>query len=291
MRTLRKGMSGEDVRYLQYILKAQYNQNISTDGSFGPATEASVKAVQKQLGLEGDGSVGPLTQRVIGLSDYIVHIYNKEDVQFAGTPYSNQRTSQYPLYTLKQWAGITKADKVYNLSLFNMISKNSKGQTHDAYGVIKGRTLTYLKADGVDCGYGGSSVRVAVDDRNICAGQFIAIDKGKALNVPGARRAINANGILKDGRYFQVQSVARVSPNELITYMMKNYQVQTMLIQDYGGSTGFYDARVDCLIAGEKEGRDGRPVASVAIIRNAKAQNPIMSAQVCPCCGQEIKNG
>ena len=37
VRTLRKGMSGEDARYLQYFL------GITADGSFGSATETAVK--------------------------------------------------------------------------------------------------------------------------------------------------------------------------------------------------------------------------------------------------------
>ena len=60
MRTLRQGMKGEDVRYLQYFL------GIKADGSFGVATETAVKNKQRQTGFVGkevDGSVGPATQK------------------------------------------------------------------------------------------------------------------------------------------------------------------------------------------------------------------------------------
>ena len=79
MRTLRKGMSGEDVRYLQYTL------GITVDGSFGPATETAVKNKQRTTGLVVDGSVGPATQKKWGLSDFRVHIFDKNQVWFAGT--------------------------------------------------------------------------------------------------------------------------------------------------------------------------------------------------------------
>ena len=48
-----------------------------------------------------------------------------------------------PAKTLRQWAADESADIVYNLALFNMT-----GQGSDRYGVIKGRTLQYLKAKG-----------------------------------------------------------------------------------------------------------------------------------------------
>lgn len=43
MRALRRGMLGEDVRYLQYFL------GIKAGGSFGVATETAVKNKQRQM--------------------------------------------------------------------------------------------------------------------------------------------------------------------------------------------------------------------------------------------------
>lgn len=58
--TLRNGASGENVRTLQYLL-LQHNQNLVVDGSFGPATESAVRAVQSSRNLTADGVVGPKT--------------------------------------------------------------------------------------------------------------------------------------------------------------------------------------------------------------------------------------
>ena len=49
------GSSGDRVRQLQQCLQ------IAADGSFGPQTEAAVKAFQQQCGLTADGRVGPKT--------------------------------------------------------------------------------------------------------------------------------------------------------------------------------------------------------------------------------------
>ena len=224
MRTLKKGVSGEDVRYLQYFL------GIKADGSFGPATETAVKNKQRATGLVADGSVGPATQKKWGLSDFIVHIYDKSQVWFAGTKYGSP---SYPLRTLKQWAELEGADYVFNLSFFNRKSVNDKGNTHDEYGVIKGRTLTYLKAKGYDVGYGGTSEKLTIDANNVCAGYKVGIINGKAKSVSlVGKRARNANGQLKDGRYFHVQSVTTATEHELVQYMLKNYAVDLLLIQD-----------------------------------------------------------
>jgi len=254
LRALRQGMTGNDVRWLQYKL------NITADGSFGPATLNAVKAYQKSKGLAVDGSVGPATQKSLGLSDFIVHIYDKGQVWFAGTKYGSP---SYPLRTLKQWAKLEGADYVFNLAFFNM-----SGSGSDKYGVIKGRTLTYLKAKGYDVGYGGTNEKLTIDANNICAGYKVGIVNGKAKSVSSVgKRARNANGQLKDGRYFHVQSVTTATEHELVQYMLKNYDVDLLLIQDSGGSTGFYDRKKDVLLAGEREGTNGRPVASVVCVR------------------------
>lgn len=290
MRVLKQGMSGEDVRYLQYaILK------IKADGSFGPATKAAVQAKQKQTGLTADGIVGPGTQKAWGLSDFIVHIYDKSQVWFAGTPYGSP---SYPLRTLKQWAELEMADKVYNLAFFNM-----SGSGRDQYGPIKGRTLTYLKAKGTDVGYGGTAERITIDSSNICAGYKVAIKDGlkKSVSTSG-KRTRRANGILEDGRYIDVLSLDLVTEAQLRDFVYANYKVKLLLIQDGGGSGAFYDATAGVLIApeGRKENKTyGRPVASVVCIKgdpvNLKltapqpAPQPAPQTRICPCCGQVIK--
>lgn len=52
---LKRGSRGENVRYLQKLLK------VYPDGIFGINTEEAVKAFQKAHGIKADGIVGPLT--------------------------------------------------------------------------------------------------------------------------------------------------------------------------------------------------------------------------------------
>ena len=58
---LRLGSSGADVRAVQQRLKELGYLKGNADGDFGAATEAAVKAFQKQNGLEADGLVGKQT--------------------------------------------------------------------------------------------------------------------------------------------------------------------------------------------------------------------------------------
>ncbi len=54
-------MKGDDVKAVQAALKAAGFDPKGTDGTFGPNTEAAVKAYQKANDLEADGIVGPIT--------------------------------------------------------------------------------------------------------------------------------------------------------------------------------------------------------------------------------------
>lgn len=255
MRALRKGHSGNDVRYLQYKL------GLTVDGSFGPATEKALKKKQSLLGLKADGSCGPATQKTMGMGDFIVWAFDPKKVWFAGTPYNSP---SYPIRYLKDWARMENADFVFNLAFFNL-----NGNGTDKYHVpIKGRTLTYVRGKGKDIGYGGTAEKITVDSNNICAGYKVAIKDGKSQFVSlVGKRARNANGVLADGRYFHIQSVTKCTEAAMRDYMLRNYNVKTMLIQDSGGSTGFYDRTKNALLAGEREGSNGRPVATVVCVK------------------------
>ncbi|WP_415644762.1 N-acetylmuramoyl-L-alanine amidase [Stackebrandtia soli] len=65
--TLRQGSTGENVRTLQYLLR-QRGQTVVVDGSFGPATDTAVRALQTSLNLTVDGVVGPKTWAVTVLT-------------------------------------------------------------------------------------------------------------------------------------------------------------------------------------------------------------------------------
>ena len=63
-RTLKRGVDGSDVRYLQRRLAA-LGFTVDHDGKFGPATEDAVKKLQSAHGYDVDGVVGPATNKLI----------------------------------------------------------------------------------------------------------------------------------------------------------------------------------------------------------------------------------
>ncbi|MBH3411439.1 N-acetylmuramidase domain-containing protein [Pseudomonas putida] len=67
MTTLRPGDRSQAVRELQLLLNAK-GAKLDTDGAFGDATEAAVRAYQEKVGLVSDGAAGPKTMaRLQGL--------------------------------------------------------------------------------------------------------------------------------------------------------------------------------------------------------------------------------
>ena len=78
---LKKGTSGEEVRYLQeffrkgfpvyrYYVPVKRGLLISVDGDFGPQTEAWVFEFQRRTGLARDGIVGPKTRSLLRTYGY-----------------------------------------------------------------------------------------------------------------------------------------------------------------------------------------------------------------------------
>ena len=61
--TLRRGSNGDRVKELQTLL------GLRVDGSFGPRTEAAVRAVQRSLDMVADGIVGPKTWAALDKAD------------------------------------------------------------------------------------------------------------------------------------------------------------------------------------------------------------------------------
>ena len=119
--------------------------------------------------------------------------------------------------------GDESADIVYNLALFNMT-----GQGSDRYGVIKGRTLQYLKAKGRECGYGGTPERLVLDSSNAVSGWKLAVKDGKVSSTLGKsdRRSRNMCGLLTDGRYIHVQTSASHTEYEVAQYVRDRYDVK-----------------------------------------------------------------
>lgn len=63
-KTLAKGNRGEGVRWLQWELTDR-GFPCTVDGSFGPATDAALRAYQVSAGLVPDGSYGPATRKAL----------------------------------------------------------------------------------------------------------------------------------------------------------------------------------------------------------------------------------
>ena len=54
------GFNGHPVKTLQFLLRAR-GHTVTVDGTFGPQTDAAVKAFQASKGLAANGTVGPET--------------------------------------------------------------------------------------------------------------------------------------------------------------------------------------------------------------------------------------
>ncbi|HJA49518.1 MAG TPA: phosphodiester glycosidase family protein, partial [Candidatus Agathobaculum intestinipullorum] len=167
------------------------------------------------------------------------------DIWFAAAPYG---AASKPAKTLKTWAAEEQADVVYNLCLFNMTGSGS-----DQYGVIRGRTLQYLKAKNVDCGYGGTSERLTVSPGNVVAGVKVAVRDGVVLSGldKSTFRSRNMIGALADGRIIVVQSSDGCTEEQVARYAANQYAVDLLLVQDAGGSTGMYRVSDGYLFAPE----------------------------------------
>lgn len=59
--TLRRGSSGDAVRFIQSMLNLTDNAGLTVDGNFGARTESAVTAFQRRSGLKADGVVGSST--------------------------------------------------------------------------------------------------------------------------------------------------------------------------------------------------------------------------------------
>ena len=154
---------------------------------------------------------------------------------------------------------------------------NMTGSGSDRYGVIRGRTLQYLKAKGVDCGYGGTSEKLTVSPGNVVAGVKVAVKDNVVRSLDKTtRRSRNMIGELVDGRIIVVQSSDGCTEDEVARYAAGRYTIALLLVQDAGGSTGMYRAGDGYLFAPEREGANGRPVCSVVCMRKKNKEGKPM---------------
>ena len=61
--TLRRGNTGNAVRWVQWHLAQTVTPTIKADGIFGTGTQRAVKKFQAKYGLDVDGIVGPATRK------------------------------------------------------------------------------------------------------------------------------------------------------------------------------------------------------------------------------------
>ncbi len=78
---LRRGATGWAVARLQWELDARGYDPKGIDGSFGPGCDAALRACQKDLGLEADGSCGPATLAVLAAREGSFLAYDPVEVQ------------------------------------------------------------------------------------------------------------------------------------------------------------------------------------------------------------------
>lgn len=71
MQVMKIGSTGPDVQALQDRLRERGFNPGATDGTFGPATQAAVLALQRSEGLLADGVAGPRTQAALGLVETV----------------------------------------------------------------------------------------------------------------------------------------------------------------------------------------------------------------------------
>jgi murein L,D-transpeptidase YcbB/YkuD len=64
--TISEGATGNEVRWLQYLLVRRTLQDSQIDGVFGPATKQGVEEFQQDAHLTVDGIVGPATWSALG---------------------------------------------------------------------------------------------------------------------------------------------------------------------------------------------------------------------------------
>ncbi|MBE5771266.1 MAG: peptidoglycan-binding protein [Clostridiales bacterium] len=93
--SLKLGSTGEDVRQVQRKLKDLGFYKGSVDGDFGEATEAAVKAFQKQYGLEADGKVGNNTKAKLATARQTA----KPTVSPTRRPTATPRATAVPSYS------------------------------------------------------------------------------------------------------------------------------------------------------------------------------------------------
>ena len=109
MRTLKRGLKGEDVRQLQAALNKAITAGLAEDGIFGAKTQAAVRNYQRQNKLTVDGIAGRQTLGALGLIDNSPFEIKCEDLKQYSAPHGSMiygPNSSYSTYG-KGGCGVT----------------------------------------------------------------------------------------------------------------------------------------------------------------------------------------
>lgn len=195
----------------------------------------------------------------------ITHVYDPKlwDIRFSGTPYTTKTKlrGKAPDWANGKVDG-KKADVVYNLGFFDM-------KTYD--------TVTYVKANYIDCGYGGGPERLTVSPGNICGCEANSSGKKWGLGIKdnevvepagGDSRSRNGIGLTLLGKVVIAQSSTNMTRRnfceEVKKQVSKYYKdsIKMFLMEDGGGSTQSYSSFSKLKIAPE----GGRAVPTVTCV-------------------------
>ena len=180
------------------------------------------------------------------------------ELAFDCTPYKT-----YPKRCQHLRAWVDTFDLAFNLCYFNFDTVEAR-KANASY-----RTLQYLHIDrlGGDVAYGGTVERVKLPNGDSVAGWTLGIRNGNIIETDTrARRARNGFGLTQEGRYIVAQS-DEMTLKAFCQAVNRRLDVKVFLLMDGGGSVGTYSARSKMLFAPEKEGTNGRAVASVLLAK------------------------
>jgi peptidoglycan hydrolase-like protein with peptidoglycan-binding domain len=159
-RVLAVGLAGYDVRVLQQTLENLGYSVGTIDGSFGPATEAAVKAFQTAFGITPDGRVGRTTKTALaGLS----FSDSSGDVLSVGSTGSDVVELQDLLR--EKGYDVGPSDGVFGASTLTAVITFQKAQKLWVDGLVGPATLKALKAaPAVDATHDDAADDDAADD-------------------------------------------------------------------------------------------------------------------------------
>lgn len=141
---LKYGHIGESVRYLQQTLKTHNLYNHSTDGIYGPLTEAAVRRFQRKHQLKVDGIVGPKTiSSLLNVKDIPSQVpFNPNTVLRSGDTGSNVEKLQVRLKKLGYYQGET--DGIYGKITYTAIIRYQQQNNLIVDGIAGSNTINHL---------------------------------------------------------------------------------------------------------------------------------------------------